>query len=120
MKIVATSTPVAVRVLVAVLLLGMAVEALHLATPFDGGVWIDDVLYNALLLGSAVLCVARAVLRPGERVAWAIMGLSLALWTGGDLYWTLVLADLAERRTRRSRTRCGSPSCRPPTSARCC
>jgi hypothetical protein len=95
-KIVATSTPVAVRVLVAVLLLGMAVETLHLATPFDGGVWIDDVLYNALLLGSAVLCVARAVLRPGERVAWALMGLSLALWTGGDLYWTLVLADLAE------------------------
>jgi two-component system, cell cycle response regulator len=95
-KIVANSTPVAVRVLVGVLLLGMVAEAVHLATPLDGGVWLDDVLYNALLLGSAVLCVARAVLRPAERLAWAVMGLALALWAGGDLYWTAVLADVAE------------------------
>jgi diguanylate cyclase (GGDEF)-like protein len=95
-RIVAKSTPVTVRVVVAVLLLGTAVEAIPLVTPLDGGVWIDDVLYNALLFGSAALCVARAVLHRRERVAWAVMGLALALWTSGDLYWTAVLADVAE------------------------
>jgi two-component system, cell cycle response regulator len=95
-RIVAKSTPVAVRVVVAVLLLGTAVETIPLVTSLDGGVWIDDVLYNALLFGSAALCVARAVLHRRERVAWAVMGLALALWTSGDLYWTAVLADVAE------------------------
>jgi two-component system cell cycle response regulator len=92
---VARSTPIAVRVLVVVLLLATAVEALHFGTSLlDGGAWVHDVLYNGVLLGSAALCVARAVLRRSERLAWAVMGVSLALWAGGNLYWTLVLADV--------------------------
>jgi two-component system cell cycle response regulator len=94
--IVARSTPVAVRVLVVVLLLATAVEALYFGAslPGDDG-WLHDVLYNGVLLGSAALCVARAMLRPTERVAWSVMGLALALWAGGNLYWTFVLADVA-------------------------
>ena len=34
-------------------------------------------------------CSSRA-----ERLAWAVMALGLAAWTGGELYWTLALADL--------------------------
>jgi two-component system cell cycle response regulator len=95
--IVAKSTPVAVRALVGVLLLAIAVEALHFGTPLlDGHGWVDDVLYNGVLLGSAALCVARAGVHRTERVAWAVMGLALALFAGGNLYWTVVLADVAD------------------------
>jgi len=50
----------------------------------DSGVLID-VLYNGVLLGSAALCLARAALQRPERAAWAVMGLALALWAGGNL-----------------------------------
>jgi hypothetical protein len=55
-----------------------------------------EALYNAILVGAAALCVARAALVRSERVAWALMGLALASWAGGELYWTVVLADVAE------------------------
>jgi len=94
---VARSTPAAIRALMVVLALATVVEAVHFSTGLLGSEsWLHDVLYNGVLLGSAALCVARAALRPTERVAWAVMGLALALWAGGNLYWTLVLADVAE------------------------
>ena len=89
--------PLAVRALVALLLAATAIEAIHLGTPLlDGGDRIHETLYDAILVGAAVLCVARAALVPNERLPWAVMGLALASWAGGELYWTFVLADVAE------------------------
>jgi diguanylate cyclase len=90
--------PVAVRALVGALLLATAVESLYLATPLlDGlGGGPHEALYNAILVGAAALCISRAALVRSERVAWAVMGLALASWAGGELYWTVVLADAAE------------------------
>ena len=35
-------------------------------------------------------------MRPGERVAWTVTGIALALYAAGNLYWSLVLSDLTE------------------------
>jgi two-component system cell cycle response regulator len=53
-----------------------------------------DTIYNAVLLGAAVLCGMRAVARREERVAWGIIAVGLTLYAGGNIYWSWVLADL--------------------------
>ena len=89
--------PLAVRVLLGVLVGFLVLVALHLTTP-----WLDviepvyEVIYNSVLVGSAVLCVARGVLGRSERLAWTIIGVSLGLWATGNLYWQFALSDLAE------------------------
>ena len=86
-----------VRAFALVLLLATAVEAIHYTTPlFDWPMWAHDTIYNGVLLGAAVLCAACSVMRRTERVAWAVMGLALAMWASGNLYWTFVLADMEE------------------------
>ncbi|MGZ8635176.1 MAG: diguanylate cyclase domain-containing protein, partial [Solirubrobacteraceae bacterium] len=89
--------PLAVRVLFGVLFTFVVLVAV-----IDGTPWLDvlnpvyEVMYNTVLVGSAVLCIARGVLGRTERVAWTIIGVSLALWASGNLYWQFVLSDLAE------------------------
>jgi len=89
--------PVAVRLLFAVLLGFVVLVAIMDATP-----WLDalnpvyEVFYNAVLVGSAVLCLARGALGRDERVAWTVIGASLALWATGNLYWQFALSDLEE------------------------
>jgi len=61
----------------------------------DYATWYD-VLYNGVLVGSAALCMVQAATRRRERVAWSFMGLALALWAGGDIYWTVAFTDVAE------------------------
>jgi diguanylate cyclase (GGDEF)-like protein len=93
---VTISIPRAVRALVGLLVLCALVEAVHYATPWLGGdTPFHDVLYNGVLLGAAGLCAARVALRPTERLAWSMVGAALALWAGGNLYWTFSLADVA-------------------------
>ncbi|HWM07911.1 MAG TPA: diguanylate cyclase, partial [Solirubrobacteraceae bacterium] len=53
-------------------------------------------VYNGVLLGAALVCVARAVWTRHERMAWALIGFGLAAWSAADLYYTLVLAQLDE------------------------
>jgi hypothetical protein len=57
---------------------------------------VFEVFYIGILVGSAVLCVAPSAVRPGERVAWTVTGIALALYAAGNLYWSLVLSDLTE------------------------
>jgi two-component system cell cycle response regulator len=89
--------PVVVRVL-----FGVLVTFLMLVVILDATPWLDVIrpvyeeLYNTVLVGSAVLCVARGALGRGERVAWTVIGVALALWASGNLYWLSALSDLAE------------------------
>ena len=39
----------------------------------------------------AALCLVRAAVRPRERVAWLLIGLGVAAWAFGELYFTVVL-----------------------------
>jgi len=88
--------PRPVRALAAVLLLANLVLAVNIMVPVVGTGRAYEVGYNGALMGAALLCLARVAHRRAERAAWALMGIALALWAGGNLYWTLVLADLAE------------------------
>ena len=89
--------PTAVRVLVVVLLVGMLVETTRHALPVLDGLGVfSEHLYDALLVGAAVLCVARSALRREERLAWALMGFALSLWAGAGIYWTTMYAHVEE------------------------
>ena len=89
--------PLVVRLLFAVLFCNVVVVAIRNGTPYlDVLDPVHEVIYNSTLVGSAVLCLARGALGRGERLAWAVIGVSLALWATGNLYWQLALSDLAE------------------------
>jgi two-component system, cell cycle response regulator len=55
-----------------------------------------ETIYDGVLLGSALLCAMRVIARPDERVAWSLLALGLALYAGGNIYWSVALADLDE------------------------
>ena len=88
--------PVAVRVLAAVLVTFLAVVVVHLIADVDTPSPVYEPLYNSVLVGSAVLCLARGALGRSERVAWTLIGVALALWASGNLYWQFALSDVAE------------------------
>jgi two-component system cell cycle response regulator len=69
--------------------------AVHAATGFgDAGVdrLFDVWLYDGLMLGAAGSCLLRAVLVDRERLAWGLLGLGLLAWTGGEIFYSAVLA----------------------------
>src|ERR1700761_702627 len=51
------------------------------------GRWV----YDAVVLGAAVLVLARAALVPTERAAWLALGAGLLLWALGQTYYSVVL-----------------------------
>jgi diguanylate cyclase (GGDEF)-like protein len=54
-------------------------------------IWI----YNALMVASAGACLLRAAVVRRERVAWALLGIGLLLYAGGEIYYASVLAGQA-------------------------
>ncbi|HZO06077.1 MAG TPA: GGDEF domain-containing protein, partial [Solirubrobacterales bacterium] len=79
----------------ALLLAAFAAFTLHAATDLGGGA-LDDLfgiwVYDALMLGAAASCLARAALIRRERLAWALLGAGLAAWTGGEIYFSAVFS----------------------------
>jgi diguanylate cyclase (GGDEF)-like protein len=76
------------------LALAFCAFALHAALGFGGesaetffGVWD----YDGLMLGAAASCLARALLVKRERLAWTLLGVALACWTGGEIYYSAAL-----------------------------
>jgi diguanylate cyclase (GGDEF)-like protein len=69
-----------------------------LAQPFGGmlGTITNDGLYDALIAAGALVCLARVVALPTDRLAWGIVGAGLIAWAAADIYNTLVLAKLDE------------------------
>jgi len=63
----------------------------------DGhNVLLDGWLYNGILVLAAGLCLARAVTVRRERPAWLVLGIGVALWAGGDVYYEVFLSNLAD------------------------
>jgi two-component system cell cycle response regulator len=50
--------------------------------------------YNVVLLGSGLVCLARAVLVARERRAWLTVAIGVIGWSLGNVYYTAVLWDL--------------------------
>jgi two-component system, cell cycle response regulator len=83
----------------ALLAAGLAVQVIVTVGPWpnstlDGA--FMETIYDGVLLGSALLCGLRAAARREERAAWGLFALGLALYAGGNIYWSLALADLDE------------------------
>jgi diguanylate cyclase len=53
-------------------------------------------VYNALVLLSALACLLRAAWVGTERRAWAVVGLAMLSWSGGEIYWSAHLAELGD------------------------
>jgi diguanylate cyclase (GGDEF)-like protein len=98
---VPTAEPVARRVaaVTAWALAGLALAALvvHAAGGLGGHAsdsFFDKWVYDGIIVGSAVACLARAALVRVERVAWLALGLAVAAWAGGEIYYSVALADV--------------------------
>src|SRR5829696_4300382 len=86
------TSPVAIRVAAIALsatLLLLVLELVFAAIPKGPGDLVEGLLSNLVLVGSACLCAARALLRSRERVTWTLFALALASWTFGDVYYAL-------------------------------
>ncbi len=68
--------------------------ALHLTGLGGESVDFDTWAYNSLFGVAALLCLARAAFVAADRLAWAFLGLGLACWFAGEVYFTLELADI--------------------------
>jgi hypothetical protein len=93
------TAPTAIRLILvalAVLLLAYTAElALHFL-PADADELFQKFATNIVFLGSAMLCLARALRGRGERGAWLMMALGLLMWGAGGLYFTFVQWNLEE------------------------
>ena len=79
---------------------GRAGRVLRPQRPWPRGDQFDSFaqgwLYNGLLVAAALLCLGRAARSSQDRLAWLLFGLGIASWAAGEIYFTLVLEDLAE------------------------
>src|SRR4029077_15240919 len=49
--------------------------------------FFDSWVYNGLLVAASLACLARGFAVKAERLPWLLLGIALALWTTGDLYY---------------------------------
>ena len=84
------------RVTLGLAALGLLVHAAWLAGFAAGEAdgLINNGVYNAVLVLSALTCLLRAAGRAPERFVWLAFGLGLAAWAAADIYWTVALADV--------------------------
>jgi diguanylate cyclase (GGDEF)-like protein len=74
------------------LLVAFAAFFLYTATPIGGEELFGTWIYCAVMVGASASCLARAVLVRRERVAWALIGTGLLIWSGGEIYYEAALA----------------------------
>src|SRR4051812_45102288 len=74
--------------------LALLAYGLHLVGIGHESQGFDTWAYNSLFGVAALLCLARAWFVTADRVAWIFLGLGLASWFAGEVYFTLELADI--------------------------
>jgi diguanylate cyclase (GGDEF)-like protein len=88
------TTPTAIRCALAAGLLAVAAEGV-LAVAGGTGSGPGAVLYTAIELLAVGLLTLRAATVGRDRFAWSLLAGSVALWTAGDLTWTVWLDNVA-------------------------
>jgi hypothetical protein len=58
--------------------------------------FFDSWVYNGLLVLASLACLARGVAVKAERLPWLLLGIALALWTTGDLYYYYAFTGAAD------------------------
>src|SRR5215211_4443469 len=53
----------------------------------------NDWIYNAVVLAAAAACFLRAAFVRPDRLAWLALGAGALAWSGGEICWTLFVAD---------------------------
>jgi two-component system cell cycle response regulator len=92
------SEPRAVRLIGAMIVLGVAIHGSHALLHYGGSTIngiIEDWVYTAVEVLAVGLCAARVIQRREDRAAWTLMCVGLLTWTIGDLIWTVWLEHLA-------------------------
>ena len=51
-------------------------------------------VYNNVMIGAGLACLARGVLRRPDRVAWLLAGVAVLAWGIGDTVWTFTVANM--------------------------
>lgn len=82
------------RIALAVLLLGgTLLVALHYWFGVGGELHtaIGAVVYDAVVLGAGVACLARASAFGRERSAWILIGAAILVWGAAEVYWSVAI-----------------------------
>jgi diguanylate cyclase (GGDEF)-like protein len=58
--------------------------------------FFDSWVYNGLLVAASLACLARGIAVKAERLPWLLLGIALALWTAGDLYYFFAFSGNAD------------------------
>src|SRR5690348_6083662 len=65
---------------------------------FQPSPWLRHILnvavYNNVMIGAGLACVARGVVRRTDRVAWILAGVAVLSWGIGDTVWTFTVANM--------------------------
>ncbi len=75
-----------------------AARSVQAGLGLDGGpleLLPHQLLGDVLVVASALICLARPLVRSGDRIAWLVLGLGLACWAAGDLYHSIAFAEAA-------------------------
>ena len=84
------------RIALAVLLLGgTALVAAHYWLGVGGALHgvVTTAVYDAVVLGAGLACLARADVYGRERKAWILIGLAILAWGAAEVYWALAIED---------------------------
>jgi two-component system, cell cycle response regulator len=92
----ALAHPTTRRITAALLACALVVYAVQVFAHNPFGATVDSVLYDGLLFAGALVCLARVVANPSDRLAWGLVGGGLLAWAAADVYNTLVLSKLDE------------------------
>jgi hypothetical protein len=57
--------------------------------------FFDTWVYNGLLVAASLACLGRGFAVKAERLPWLLLGIALALWTAGDLYYFFAFSSTA-------------------------
>jgi len=82
------------RIALAVLLFGgTAFVAAHYWLGIGGGLHdvIGTAVYDAVVLGAGLACLARASVYGTERRAWVLLGLAILAWGAAEVYWAIAI-----------------------------
>lgn len=75
-----------------------AMYFVYVVTPPQLGIasFVKTYVFSGLLIGAAYMCIARAIVRPEDRLAWGLLGTGMASWALASIYWSAVLKGMAE------------------------
>src|SRR6266545_2036193 len=55
--------------------------------------FLNDWVYDNVMLAAGAVCIARGIIRRGDRLAWILIGTAVAAWGIGDTVWSLTIAN---------------------------